>query len=86
MNKTNHYKVTLNVQNGLGVLARITILLRKFNVNIQTLEVEALDDNKEFYNIYLLLDSQKDSAAFSIVMKKMERLIPVVSVSWQAVV
>lgn len=80
MNQANHYKITAKVQNGLGVLARITILLRKFNVNISSLEVEALDENKNFYNLYWTVDSTKNEEKFSIVVRKLERLIPVVSV------
>ena len=77
----NHYKVVLNVQNGLGVIARITIMLRKFNVNIQSIDVEPLDDQKNFYDIHLVLDSTKGQSGISIVMKKLERLIPVLKVT-----
>jgi len=78
----NHYKVTAKVRNGLGVIARMTIMLRKFNVNIQSFDVEALDDEKRFYNIHFVLDSTKDNREFEVVMKKLERLIPVVKVDF----
>lgn len=77
----NHYKVVLNVQNGLGVIARITIMLRKFNVNIQSIDVDPLDEQKNFYDIHLVLDSTKGQSGINIVMKKLERLIPVLKVT-----
>ena len=82
MKKVYHYRTTLYVQNGLGVIARITIMLRKFNVNIQSIDVVPLDDNKDFYDIHLVLDSTKNREHIAIVMKKLERLIPVVRVTY----
>lgn len=82
MTQTNHYKVEVKVQNYVGVLARITILLRKFEVNISTLEVHPIPNSPNFSVIHMLMDSSKDPSAFSIVMNKLERLIPVISVDW----
>ena len=75
-----NYKVKVHVQNGLGVLARMTILLRKFNVNVQSIYVDPLDESKEFYNIHFVLDSTKNEIAMGVVMKKLERLIPILKV------
>ncbi|MFA5948081.1 MAG: hypothetical protein WC806_03855 [Candidatus Gracilibacteria bacterium] len=85
MKKIYHYKVVTKVQNGLGILARITIMLRKFNVNIQSLHVTPLDDNNNFYNLYWMLDSTKDPKEFSVVAKKLERLIPILKVKFESV-
>lgn len=76
-----HYNLNLTVQNGLGVIARLAILLRKFNVNIQSFEAKPLDDEKKFYSIRLVVDSVKDHEAFQVVTKKLERLVPVVKVN-----
>ncbi len=81
----NHYKIVAHVQNGLGVIARMSILLRKFNVNVQSIDVEPLDKNKDFYNIHLVLDSTKKEVGISTVMKKLERLVPVVKVTYQKI-
>lgn len=85
MSKIHHYKLVTKVQNGLGILARITIMLRKFNVNIQSLHVTPLDDNNNFYNLYWILDSTKDAEEFSVVAKKLERLIPVLNVTFESI-
>ncbi len=86
MERTYHYNVKAKVENGLGVLARMTILLRKFNVNIQSLYVEPLDDEKRFYNIHIVLDSGKNEEQIYTVMKKLERLIPVVKVDYEKII
>ncbi len=85
MKKDYHYRVTSKVQNGLGVLARMTILLRKFNVNIQSLDVEPLDDEKRFYDIHITIDTVKDETHIIPVMKKLERLVPVVNVRYEKI-
>lgn len=85
MTQTNHYKVTVKVQNYVGVLARITILLRKFEVNISTLEVHPVPDSPNFSVIHMLMDSSKDPSSFAIVMNKLGRLIPVISVDWEKI-
>jgi acetolactate synthase small subunit len=81
--QTTQYKVNTKVQNGLGVLARITILLRKFNVTIQSIKTIPLKNEKNFYNIKLLLETNKSPRGFSLVMKKLERLVPVVEVAYE---
>ena len=70
---------------GLGILARMTILLRKFNVNIQSLDIKPLDNEQHFYEIKFILDSTKNPQAISLVMKKLERLIPVVTVKYEEI-
>lgn len=85
MKKVYHYKVVTQVQNGLGILARITIMLRKFNVNVQSLHVTPLDEENNFYNLYWILDSTKDPASFAVVANKLERLIPVLKVNFERI-
>lgn len=79
MMKMHYYKAILRVRNEAGVLARITILIRKFQINIRSLDVAPIDDEEKFSDIHMTLETQKDEVV-SIVMKKLERLIPVVSV------
>jgi acetolactate synthase small subunit len=80
--KLNYYKVETQVQNQVGVLARMTILLRKFDVNIQAIDVKPLKDGTNFYNINFILESNKDEQAITIVMKKLQRLIPVIKLTY----
>ena len=80
MQKIHHYKVVTKVQNELGILARIAIMLRKFNVNIQSLNITPSDEGKDFFNISWVLDSTKDEESFAVVVRKLERLIPVLEV------
>lgn len=67
------------MRNEAGVLARITILIRKFQINIRSLDVAPIDDEEKFSDIHMTLETQKDDVV-SIVMKKLARLVPVVSV------
>ena len=85
MSKIHHYKVVTKVQNGLGILARITIMLRKFNVNVQSLHVTPLDDQNNFYNLYWILDSTKDFDEFAVVARKLERLVPILKVDFERI-
>ncbi|MBD3360614.1 ACT domain-containing protein [Candidatus Peregrinibacteria bacterium] len=85
MKKNHHYDVISNVQNQPGVLARITILLRKFNVNIQSINVKHPDKEKKFTQIHFTIDSKKNIKKISLVMKKLECLIPVIEVRYKEI-
>jgi acetolactate synthase small subunit len=85
MKKVYHYKVVTQVQNGLGILARITIMLRKFNVNVQSLHVTPLDEDNNFYNLYWILDSTKDPESFAVVANKLERIVPILKVTFEKI-
>lgn len=74
----HYYKVTLKVQNDVGVLARITVLLRKFQVNIRSLHIEPIDTQENFSEIKMEMESKK--AEMETVIKKVGRLIPVISI------
>ncbi|MBL4694049.1 ACT domain-containing protein [Candidatus Gracilibacteria bacterium] len=76
-----YYKVTLRVQNEAGVLARITTLLRKYQINIQSLDVAPIDGEEKFSDIHMLI--QPPRAQVEIVMQKLQKLIPVISVLYK---
>ena len=78
MTTTHSYKVTLRVRNEAGVLARITVLIRKFQVNIRSLEVAPIDAEERFSDIHMVLETTNSHA--DIALKKLARLIPVISV------
>lgn len=75
----HYYKVTLKVKNEVGVLARITILLRKFRVNIRSLDVAPVDEEERFSEIHMILQTDRDDHEIDVALKKTERLIPVIS-------
>lgn len=77
----HYYKVTLRVQNEVGVLARIAILLRKFRVNIRSLDVAPIDAEEKFSDIHMIIESEIED--ISTPMKKTERLIPVIEVIYE---
>ncbi len=80
MTTTHSYKVTLRVKNEAGVLARITVLIRKFQINIRSLDVAPIDLEERFSDIHLTLETTKSHA--DIAMKKLSRLIPVIDVKY----
>ena len=75
------YKATLRVRNEVGVLARIATRLRKFQVNIRSLDVSPIDDEERFSDIHLVLETQKHD--ITTVIKKLESLIPVIETSYE---
>ncbi len=77
-----YYKVTLRVSNEAGVLARISTLIRKFQVNIRSLDVAPIDDTERFSDIHMVMEMAK-TAPIEIVMQKLLALIPVVSVNYE---
>jgi len=77
-----HYIVTAKLQNTPGVLARITILFRKFNVNIQAVDASPIDEKENFHEIHFILETTKNDNDFAIVMKKLARLVPVIEVEY----
>ncbi len=83
MTKMIYYKVTLRVCNEVGVLARITTRLRKFQVNIRSLDVAPIDDKERFSDIHMTLETTRPD--ITTVMKKMESLIPVIEAKYAPV-
>lgn len=77
----HYYKVTLRVQNDVGVLARITVLLRKFQVNIRSLHIEPIDTEENFSEIKMEMESKKSE--METVIQKVGRLIPVISIDYE---
>ena len=81
----NHYHITLKVQNMVGVMARISILLRKFNVNITSMNISHLDEDERFFELNMEVDSQKPADDFTVVINKLERLVPVVEIEYKKI-
>lgn len=78
-----YYKATLRVVNEVGVLARIAIRLRKFQVNIRSLDVAPIDNTEEFSDIHMTIETKKKG--MPIIMKKLATLIPVVEVKYEEI-
>jgi acetolactate synthase small subunit len=71
------FKVTLRVRNEVGVLARITTRLRKFKINIRSLDVAPIDEAERFSDIHMTL--QTEASDVKIPLAKTEQLVPVIS-------
>lgn len=78
-----YYRVTLRVVNEVGVLARITTRLRKFEVNIKSLDVAPIDETEKFSDIHMVIETPKLSV--TTVMKKLQSLIPVINVNYKLI-
>ena len=76
-----YYKVTLRVVNEVGVLARITVRLRKFQVNIRSLDVAPIDNEEKFSDIHMTIETDKHNIV--VVMSKLKTLIPVVDITYE---
>lgn len=81
MTKKTYYKVTLRVRNEAGVLARIATRIRKFEINIRSLDVAPIDDKEKFSDIHMVLET--DRPDITTIMKKTESLIPVIEVHYE---
>jgi acetolactate synthase small subunit len=80
MTKTHLFKVTLKVRDDVGVLARITTRLRKFQISIRNIDVVPLDDDERFFDIFMTVSANKED--ISVAMNKTLSLIPVMEVEW----
>ncbi|MEK7673053.1 MAG: ACT domain-containing protein [Patescibacteria group bacterium] len=76
-----YYKVTLRVVNEVGVLARIAVRLRKFQVNIRSLDVAPIDNEEKFSDIHMTIETDKHN--IQVVMNKLKTLIPVVDITYE---
>lgn len=81
MTKKTYYKVTLRVRNEAGVLARIATRIRKFEINIRSLDVAPIDDKEKFSDIHIVLET--DRPDITTIMKKIESLIPVIEAHYE---
>lgn len=81
MTKKTYYKVTLRVRNEAGVLARIATRIRKFEINIRSLDVAPIDDKEKFSDIHMILET--DRPDITTIMKKTESLIPVIEAHYE---
>ena len=81
MMKKTYYKVTLRVRNEAGVLARIATRIRKFEINIRSLDVAPIDGKEKFSDIHMVLETGRPD--ITTIMKKIESLIPVIEVHYE---
>ncbi len=78
-----NYELKTTVENQPGVLARMTIMLRKFNINIKSMEIVEPEGDKSIYEIHMVIESPKEDV--SVVLKKLERLVPVILVEYKRI-
>ncbi len=80
MTKMHLFKATLRVQNDVGVLARITTRLRKYRVNIVSLDVAPIENQEKFSDIHMTIETDKEN--IDVPMQKTLTLIPVISINY----
>ena len=78
-NMANNYIVTLLAVPEPVLVARIAVLLRKYDITVDSLERQPESDDQE--RIVLRLRNQRDN--FEAAMRKLERLVPVVRLQYQ---
>lgn len=61
------------------LVARVAVLLRKYDLTVLSLTRQQVDHDQETLTLHL--ENQRDNVA--VAMKKLERLIPVVTLSYQ---
>ena len=72
------YNVIFHVQNEVGVLARLTIKLRKYSVNIQAMEVHAKKGDEHFSDMHMTLETKGN---IDLILKKIETIVPVIGIT-----
>lgn len=79
--KKTYYRVTLRVRNEPGVLARITTRIRKFQINIRSLDVAPIDNDEKFSDIHMTLETER--CDITIIMNKLASLVPVIKTGYE---
>ncbi len=80
----NKFTVTITATKEPFLVARLAVMLRKYALDIQSLNISQPSDgtdNKDLVRITLVLLSNKTD--ISIAMKKVERLVPIASLTWK---
>lgn len=79
MNKSiQSFHVVIRVKNEIGVLTRIVMLLRKYRINIRSLQIYPIDRKEEFSDMFMELIAQRPH--LDLVIAKLGRLIPVIEI------
>lgn len=79
-NIMNKFTVTITATKELFLVARLAVMLRKYALDIQSLNIS--QPNAEgLVTITLVLMSNKTD--ISIAMNKVERLVPIASLTWK---
>lgn len=77
----NTFTVTIIATKELFLVARLAVMLRKYALDIQSLNISQ-PNNEAMVTISLTLLSDKTD--ISVAMKKIERLVPITQVTWSA--
>lgn len=76
----NTFTVKITATKELFLVARLAVMLRKYALDIQSLHISQPND-KGLVTITLVLLSDKTD--ISIAMNKVERLVPIASLTWK---
>ncbi len=77
-----HFKITLEAMNHVGVMTRITNVLRKFSLNIYEFSGKTHPEDPERFTMYLWVAGPRENCD---IFKKLEKIIDVVKIEWKRV-
>lgn len=75
-----HWTITITAVTEPVLLARITVLLRKYDIAIHQLQRHYEAHGQEVLNLHV--QNQRDN--MGVAMKKLERLVPIITLVYQA--
>ncbi|MFA4872854.1 MAG: ACT domain-containing protein [Patescibacteria group bacterium] len=78
-----HFKITLEAMNHVGVMTRITNVLRKFSLNIYEFSGKTHPEDPERFTMYLWVAGPRENCDY--IFKKLEKIIDVVKIEWKGV-
>ncbi|MEW6610223.1 MAG: ACT domain-containing protein [Patescibacteria group bacterium] len=83
VNTNYHFKVTLEAMNKVGVMTRITNVLRKFSLNIYEFSGETHPDDPERFTMYVWVAGSRENCDY--IFKKLEKIVDVVKIEWERI-
>ena len=77
------FKITLEAMNRVGVMTRITNVMRKFSLNLYEFKGYTHKENHDRFTMHLWVSGPRENCDY--IFKKLERLIDVVKIEWKRV-
>ena len=78
-----HFKITLEAINHVGVMTRITNVLRRFSLNIYEFSGKTHPEDPDRFTMELWLAGPRENCDY--IFKKLEKLIDVVHIEWKRI-
>lgn len=78
-----HFKVELEAMNRVGVMTRITNVLRKFSLNLYEFRGVTHKDDPDRFTMWLWVSGPRENCDY--IFQKIEKQIDVVKIKWNRV-